>query len=106
VSLVQLDMATKISIKPLFDNVLVKPLAAETKTKSGIYLPETAKEKPQIGEVMAIGDGAVDENGKKVPMIVKVGMKVMYTKWGGNEVKVENEEWKLVKQSDLLAIVE
>lgn len=99
-------MATKINIKPLFDNVLVRPVEAEQKTKSGIYLPETAKEKPQVGEVMAVGDGAVDENGKKTPMIVKVGMKVMYTKWGGNEVKVENEEWKLVKQTDLLAIVE
>jgi chaperonin GroES len=99
-------MAAKIKIKPLFDNVLVKPLQAEERTKSGIYLPETAKEKPQMGEIMAIGDGGVDEKGNKIPMIVKVGMKVMYTKWGGNEVKVENEEWKLVKQSDLLAIVE
>jgi chaperonin GroES len=99
-------MATKNTIKPLFDNVLVKPVDAEEKTKSGIYLPETAKEKPQVGEIMAVGDGAVDENGKKIPMVVRVGMKVMYTKWGGNEVKVNNEEWKLVKQSDLLAIVE
>jgi chaperonin GroES len=99
-------MATKINIKPLFDNVLVKPLEAEEKTKSGIYLPETAKEKPQTGEVKAIGDGAIDEKGKKLPMIIKVGMKVMYTKWGGNEVKVNGEEWKLVKQSDILAIVE
>jgi chaperonin GroES len=99
-------MTTKLKIKPLFDNVLVKPLQAEEKTKSGIYLPETAKEKPQIGEIMAVGDGGTDEKGNKIPMIVKVGMKVMYTKWGGNEVKVENEEWKLVKQSDLLAIVE
>ncbi len=99
-------MATKLNIKPLFDNILVKPLQAEEKTKSGIYLPETAKEKPQIGEVMAVGDGGIDEKGNKIPMVVKVGMKVMYTKWGGNEVKVENQEWKLVKQSDLLAIVE
>ncbi len=98
-------MATKINIKPLFDNILVKPLEAEIKTKSGIYLPETAKEKPQIGEVMAVGDGGVDDKGKSIPMIVKVGMKVMFTKWGGNEVKVNGEEWKLVKQSDLLAIV-
>lgn len=98
-------MAVKINIKPLFDNILVKPLEAEVKTKSGIYLPETAKEKPQIGEVMAVGDGTVDEKGKMIPMVVKVGMKVMFTKWGGNEVKVDGEEWKLVKQSDLLAIV-
>lgn len=98
-------MATKLNIKPLFDNILVKPLKAEEKTTGGIYLPETAKEKPQIGEAMAIGDGARDENGKLIPMVVKVGQKVMFTKWGGNEVKVGNEEWKLVKQSDILAIV-
>lgn len=99
-------MAAKTNIKPLFDNVLVRPLEAEEKTKSGIYLPETVKEKPQVGLVMAVGEGSVDESGKRIPMVVKVGMKVMYTKWGGNEVKVENEEWKLVKQSDILAIVE
>ena len=99
-------MATKNTIKPLFDNVLVKPVDAEEKTKSGIYLPETAKEKPQVGEIMAVGDGAVDENGKKIPMVVRVGMKVMYTKWGGNEVKVENEDWTIVDQKDILAIVE
>lgn len=98
-------MATKFNIKPLFDNILVKPLKAEEKTVGGIYLPESAKEKPQIGEAMAIGDGARDENGKLIPMVVKVGQKVMFTKWGGNEVKVGNEEWKLVKQSDILAIV-
>ena len=101
-------MASKVSfkIKPLFDNILVKPVDAEEKTQSGIYLPETSKEKPQVGELMAVGDGAIDEKGNKVPMIVKIGMKVMYTKWGGNEVKVNNQEWKLVKQSDLLAIIE
>ena len=98
-------MATKINIKPLFDNILVKPLKAEEKTTSGIYLPESAKEKPQVGEVMAIGDGAIDEKGKLTPMVVKPGQKVMFTKWGGNEVKVGNEEWKLVKQTDILAIV-
>ena len=98
-------MATKLNIKPLFDNILVKPQKADEKTVSGIYLPESAKEKPQIGEAMAVGEGARDENGKIIPMVVKVGQKVMYTKWGGNEVKVGNEEWKLVKQSDILAIV-
>jgi chaperonin GroES len=98
-------MAGKTNITPLFDNVLIKPLKAETKTAGGIYLPETAKEKPQIGEIMAVGKGAFDEDGKLMPMIVKVGQKVMFTKWGGSEVKVENEEWKLVKQTDILAIV-
>ena len=100
-------MAVKNNIKPLFDNVLVRPVEVETKTKSGIYLPETAsKEKPQVGVVVAVGDGGVDEKGNKITMVVKVGMKVMYTKWGGNEIKVENEEWKLVKQSEIIAIVE
>jgi len=97
---------TTAKITPLFDNVLIKPIKSETKTAGGLYLPETAKEKPQVGEVIAIGEGALDENGKKLPMIIKVGQKVMFTKWGGNEVKVENEEWKLVKQTDILAIVE
>lgn len=99
-------MATKTTIKPLFDNVLIKPVQAETKTAGGIYLPENVKEKPQIGEVVAIGTGAHDQNGKLIPMVVKAGQKVLYTKWGGNEVKVQNEEWKLVKQTDILAIVE
>ncbi|HSW47475.1 MAG TPA: co-chaperone GroES [Candidatus Saccharimonadales bacterium] len=94
-----------MNIKPLFDNVLIKPSKGENKTAGGIYLPDNAKEKPQVGEIMAIGEGAYDEHGKLVPMVVKVGQKVMFTKWGGNEVKVENEEWKLVKQSDILAIV-
>ncbi len=98
-------MAGKTQIKPLFDNVLIKPLEAETKTASGILLPDSAKEKPQVGEVMAIGDGAFDQNGKKVPMVVKVGQKVMYKKWGGNEIKVEGKEWMLVEQKDILAIV-
>ncbi|HUQ85202.1 MAG TPA: co-chaperone GroES [Candidatus Limnocylindrales bacterium] len=96
---------SKSTITPLFDNVLIKPLKAENKTAGGIYLPDNVKEKPQVGEIMAIGDGTTDEKGNKVPMVVKIGQKVMYTKWGGNEVKVENEEWKLVKQSDILAIV-
>ena len=99
-------MATKTNIKPLFDNVLVKPLKAETQTAGGIYLPENVKEKPQVGEVMATGTGVYDDNGKLIPMVVKVGDKVMFTKWGGNEVKVGNDEWKLVKQTDILAIVD
>lgn len=98
-------MATKTNITPLFDNVLVKPVKAETSTASGIVLPESAKEKPQVAEVVAVGPGLVDVNGKLIPMVVKVGQKVMYSKWGGNEIKVGNEEWKLVKQTDILAIV-
>ncbi len=103
-------MATKTDttiIKPLFDNVLIKPLEAEVKTASGILLPDSAKEKPQVGKVMAVGPGAFDEDGeKRLAMDVKVGQKVMYKKWGGNEVKVNGEDWVLVEQKDILAVIE
>ena len=99
------DKTSKINITPLFDNVLIKPLQAEERTAGGIILPDTVKEKPQVGLVMAIGDGAFDEDGKRMPMVVKVGQKVMYKKWGGNEVKVNGEEWMIVEQKDILAIV-
>lgn len=96
---------TKLNIQPLFDNVLVKPLEAEEKLPSGIILPDSAKEKPQMGQVMAVGPGGTDDKGKSVKMVVKVGQKVMYKKWGGNEVKVDGREWMLVEQKDILAIV-
>lgn len=101
-------MATKaaLKIKPLFGNVLVRPLEAETKTAGGIILPDSVKEKPQMGLIMAVGDGEVTPKGDKKPMVVKVGQKVMYKKWGGNEIKVENEEWTIVDQKDILAVVE
>jgi len=98
-------MASKLNIKPLFDNILVKPMDAEKTSAGGIIIPDSVKEKPQIGEVMAVGAGAYDNNGKIIPMVIKVGQKVLYKKWGGDEVKVGNEEWKLVKQTDILAIV-
>ena len=94
------------SVKPMFDNVLVKPLEEEAKTPSGILLPESAKEKPQVGKIMAVGSGSTDDKGNKVPMQVKVGQKVIYKKWGGNEIRVENEEWLLVEQKDIIAIIE
>ena len=105
----------KQTIVPLFDNVLIKPLEAEEKLPSGIILPDSAKEKPQIGQVMAVGPGksygqCCEEDGKDgesctTEMFVKVGQKVMYKKWGGNEVKVNGEEWTIVEQKDILAIV-
>jgi chaperonin GroES len=96
-----------MNIKPLFGNVLIKPLDAEDKTPGGIILPDTVKDKPQMGTVMAVGDGAWDEDGeKRIKVDVKVGQKVMYKKWGGNEIKVDNEEWTIVDQKDILAIVE
>lgn len=93
------------NIKPLFDNVLVKPLEAQEKTASGIILPDTAKEKPQVGKVMAVGPGR-EKDGKKVSMVVKVGDKVLYKKWGGNEVKVGSEEWTILGQDDIIAVVQ
>ncbi len=100
------------SIKPLFDYVLIKPLSAEEVTPSGIVLPDTVKEKPQMGEVMAVGPGQScdccesDDKCKCTSMVVKVGQKVMYKKWGGNEIKVGGEEWLLVEQKDVMAVVE
>ncbi len=97
----------KSNITPLFDNVLIKPLEAEEKTPSGIVLPDSAKEKPQVGEIMAVGQGVMDEGEiVKNSILVKVGQKVMYKKWGGDEVKVNGQDWMLVKQSDILAVVE
>lgn len=96
----------KMNIQPLFDNVLIKPLAAEEKTASGIVLPDSVKEKPQMGQIMAVGAGGTDDKGNPVKMVVKVGQKVMYKKWGGNEVKVNGEEWMLVEQKDILAVIE
>lgn len=93
------------TITPLFDNVLIQPLQAEAKTVSGIILPDNAKEKPQVGTVKAVGKGKTDKGGKFIPVVVKVGDKVMYKKWGGNEVKIQGEEWTLVSQDDILAIV-
>ncbi len=98
-------MAKKANIQPLFDNVLVRPLQMNQTTASGIVLPDTVKEKPQFGEVMAIGPGTTNEQGKAVPMVVKVGQKVLYKKWGGNEVKVENEEWLIIEQKDIMAVI-
>ncbi len=87
-------------IKPLADRVLIEPKEAETKTASGIYIPDTAKEKPQQGEVLAVGSGKKDE-----PMEVKVGDKVLYGKYAGTEVTVDDKKYLIVKQSDILAIL-
>ncbi len=99
-------MAKTKTVKPLFDNVLIKPLEGETQTASGILLPDSAKEKPQVGEVMATGPGARGEDGKVVPMTIKVGQNVLYKKWGGNEVKVNGQDWLLVEEKDIMAVVE
>ena len=98
-------MINKNNVKPLFDYVLVRPLEMETKTPSGIVLPDSAKEKPQMGEIVAVGPGSSNESGKVTPMIVKKGQKVIYKKWGGNEIKVDREEWLLIEQKDIMAII-
>ena len=94
------------TIKPLEDRVLVQPLEAETTTASGLVIPDTAKEKPQEGKVLAVGPGRVDDKGTRVPMDIKVGDVVIYSKYGGTEVKYGGEEYLLLNARDLLAIVE
>lgn len=94
-----------MNIKPLGQRVVIKKLEAEEKTKSGIVLTGSAKEKPQEAEVVAVGPGAVVD-GQKIEMEVKVGDKVLYSKYAGTEVKVEEEEYIILKQEDILAIVE
>ncbi len=97
---------TTTKLRPLGDRMLVKPTAKEEMTKSGIVLPDTAKEKPMEGTVLAVGTGRVLDNGKKEPMEVKVGDKVLYAKYAGTEVKLEGEEHLILRESDVLAIVE
>ena len=94
-------MAAKL--QPLADRVLVKPIEKEEKTKSGIYLPDTAKERPQEGEFIAVGPGRVDDNGKRIPMELEVGDKVIYAKYGGTEIKVDDVEMMILRESDILA---
>ena len=94
-----------MKIKPLADRVVIKPAAAEEKTKGGIILPDTAKEKPVIGEVVAIGPGKVMENGTRVALEVKVGDRVLYGKYSGTEVILDGEEYMIMRESDLFAIL-
>jgi chaperonin GroES len=98
--------AKKVNLKPLMGYVLIEPSAAETKTASGLYLPESAQEKPAQGTVVAIGDVIVLESGKAIGAPVNVGDKVIYKKWGGDEIKLNGVEYKLVKFDDLMAVIE
>jgi chaperonin GroES len=95
-----------VSIKPLEDRIVVQAVEAETTTASGLVIPDTAKEKPQEGEVKAIGPGRIDDNGNRVPLDVKVGDKVIYSKYGGTEVKYNGEEYLILSARDVLAVVE
>lgn len=94
-----------MNIKPLGERVVLKVLESEEKTKSGIVLPDTAKEKPQMGKVLAVGSGKVLDNGEKVPLEVKVGDQVLFAKYTGTEVKLDGEEYMVLKENDILAIV-
>ncbi len=95
-----------VSIKPLEDRIVVKALDAEETTASGLVIPDTAKEKPQEGEVIAVGLGRIDDNGQRVPIDVKVGDKVIFSKYGGTEVKYSGEDYLILSARDVLAIVE
>jgi chaperonin GroES len=102
-------MAVSINIstvQPLGDRVFVKISASEEKTAGGILLPDSAKEKPQLGEVVAVGSGKVDKNGKRIPLDVKIGDKVLYSKYAGTDLKMGNEEYILLTERDILATVD
>ena len=94
-----------MKMKPLADRVVIKPSPAEEKTKGGIILPDTAKEKPVIGEIVAVGPGKIADDGKKINMEVKVGDKVLYGKYSGTEVTVEGSEYLIMREADIFAIV-
>jgi chaperonin GroES len=95
-----------MKFRPLHDRVLVKRVEEESKTKGGIIIPDTAKEKPMQGEVLAVGPGARDEKGELVPLDVKAGDRILFGKWSGTEVKMDGEELLIMKESDIMGIVE
>jgi chaperonin GroES len=95
-----------MNLKPLYDRIVVEPLAAEEKTKGGIVLPDTAKEKPQIGKVIAVGPGRIDEKGQRIVPEVKVGEKVIYASYAGTEFKHDGDKLLILKESDILAILD
>jgi chaperonin GroES len=95
----------KTPFRPLHDRVVVRRLESQEKTKGGIIIPDTAKEKPQEGEVMAVGPGARDEAGKLIPLDVKAGDKVLFGKWSGTEVKLDGQELLIMKESDIMGVI-
>ncbi len=94
------------SFRPLHDRVVVKRVKEEEKTKGGIIIPETAQEKPQEGEVIAVGPGARDEDGERIALDVKVGDKILFGKWSGTEVKIDGEDLLIMKESDIMGVIE
>jgi chaperonin GroES len=97
---------TFMKFRPLHDRVVVRRIEGEEKTKGGIIIPDTAKEKPQEGEVIAVGPGARDESGKLVPLDLKAGDRILFGKWSGTEVKIDGEELLIMKESDVMGVVE
>ena len=95
----------KTKFRPLHDRVVVRRLESEEKTKGGIIIPDSAKEKPQEGEIVAVGPGGRDESGKLIPIDVKVGDKVLFGKWSGTEVKLDGEEFLIMKESDIMGVI-
>jgi chaperonin GroES len=95
----------KLKFRPLHDRVVVKRIDAEAKTKGGIIIPDTAKEKPQEGEVVAVGPGGRDENGKLIAMDLKSGDRVLFGKWSGTEVKLDGDELLIMKESDIMGVI-
>jgi chaperonin GroES len=95
----------KLKFRPLHDRVVVRRLESEEKTKGGIIIPDTAKEKPQEGEVVAVGSGARDDSGKVVPLDVKAGDRILFGKWSGTEVKLDGTDYLIMKESDIMGIV-
>ncbi|GAA2520142.1 co-chaperone GroES [Pilimelia columellifera] len=103
---VSVTTATKVAIKPLEDRIVVQANEAETTTASGLVIPDTAKEKPQEGTVLAVGPGRVDDNGNRIPVDVQIGETVLYSKYGGTEVKYAGEEYLVLSARDVLAVIE
>ncbi|MBV8449114.1 MAG: co-chaperone GroES [Hyphomicrobiales bacterium] len=95
-----------MKFRPLHDRVVVRRLESEEKTKGGIIIPDTAKEKPQEGEIIAVGSGARDESGKLVPLDVKAGDRILFGKWSGTEVKIDGEDLLIMKESDIMGVLE
>ncbi|HKN27597.1 MAG TPA: co-chaperone GroES [Roseiarcus sp.] len=95
-----------MKFRPLHDRVLIRRVEAEDKTKGGIIIPDTAKEKPQEGEVIAVGPGARDESGKLIPIDLKAGDRILFGKWSGTEIKIEGEDLIIMKESDVMGVVE
>jgi chaperonin GroES len=98
-------MGERMNFRPLHDRVVIKPIEQDTKTAGGIIIPDTAKEKPMEGKVIAVGPGARDESGKLVPLDVKKGDRVLFGKWSGTEVKINGDDLMIMKESDIMGVI-